>query len=232
MVDMDSVKRMTTLGGRLSFHQFTAEGAHAEALEGPYSKNVKGVDSVSPYANLLLTQGQYDRLLKRANEFLDACEEQYKKNGEKADQALKPDLVKLLRDELENMTGMLNTPFKKPSEKTLELMPDCAMVVKILGFKGKDIELEAKVEDESQLAVPDPDRIKYPVVLELDKTNREFYNGCWVVAKKLKFYRYMNGKNPGFSLGFEAIVLTDDDAPFSGGAPVDDDDVFAEAAIR
>ena len=232
MVDVNAARQMKALGGRLSFNNLTAQGAYEEALAGPFAANVKDVASTSPYANLLLTQTQFDKVMtKITDEFLPMCEEQYKREGEKAPNALSPAQVKQLLNELQSLDGLLNTPFKKPSDKTLELMPDCVASIKLIGSKGKDFTVEAIVKSEDELDPADPDVLQFPVVKPINLTTHSLYNGCWVVAKGMQFYRYFNGgpKKPGFSLGCSQLVFSRDDSPFAGGAVVEDDDVFLEA---
>lgn len=226
MVDINTARQLETLGGRLSFHNLTAAAAFEEASTSPFP--TKDVASTSPYANLLLTQAQYEKVMKKIlDEFFPMCLEQYR-ISDKEKHALSQAQIDQLTRELETLDGLLNTPFKKPSEKTLELMPDCAASIKLIGSKGVDFKVDAIVKDEAGLKVPDPDRIKYPVIVPIEQSVHQLYNGCWVIAKGLTFYRYFNGgpKKPGFSAGCGSLVFSRDDTPFAGGPAVDDDAVF------
>jgi hypothetical protein len=227
MTDQNTPKEMKAIKGRLSFNKLTALEAYEEAITGPFAANVKTIGDAAPYATLLLTQTQYDRIMaKIVDEFLPFCAAQYK-ISDKEKNALSPADIKGLTAQLEAGTGPYNTPFKQPSDKTLELMPDCVASIKLIGQKGKDFDVQAIVKKDDELAVPDPDRIIPPaVVLPIGETKHQLYNGCWVIAP-LRFYSYKNGKNPGFSAGGGSLVFSRDDAPFSGGGAIDSDSIFA-----
>lgn len=227
MVDQNTPKEMKAIKGRLSFNKLTALEAYAEASTGPFAANVKTVADAAPYATLLLTQVQYDRIMKKiVDEFFPFCAAQYK-ISDKEKNALSPADIKALTAQLETGSGPYNTPFKQPSDKTLELMPDCVASIKLIGQKGGDFDVQAIVKSDDELAVPDPDRIIPPsVVLPITDTKHQLYNGCWVIAP-LRFYSYKNGKNPGFSAGGNNLVFSRNDTAFSGGGNLDDESIFA-----
>lgn len=225
MVDQASPKRMEAIKGRLSFNKLTAVEAYAEASTGPFAANVKTVADAKPYATVLLTQSQYERVLAKVmDEFFPYCAAQYKISDKEKD-ALSPAEIKSLVQQIENGSGPYNTPFKAPSDKTLELMPDCAVMMKLIGKAGSDYEVHAIVNDQSELAVPDPDLLK-KTVMPINETKHALYNGCWVISP-VNLYGYKNGKNPGFSAGSNFLVFSKNDTAFSGGGKLDSDSIFA-----
>lgn len=228
MVDFNEARTVPTLPGRLSFHRLTAVEAFEEAKKGPFP--VADVSAAAPYANLLLTQGHYERLLKQVYDvYFPAAIELYKQD-EKAKGSLSQAQVDQLKQELETLSGLLVTPFKAPSEKTLDLFPDCAASVKVLGTKGTDMDVKAIITKQDEVADEEVDLIVTGrTIVPIEKTKKKLYSGCWVVAKGLRFFAYNTGgpKKPGFSLGGNELVFARDDASFSGGIVVSDDDIFA-----
>ena len=215
-----------TVYGRLSFPSWTPAEAYALSLKGSYP-DASEAESV-PHFNLVLDQAQFDKVKKHAEEvFLPYCAEQTKA-GEKKD-ALKPGEVKQLIDtingDLDAQT--LNTPFKVVSEKTADLVPDGVAVVKAMGSRGTAIQQFAIVNDEDELAVPDPDILSFPLVKPINETNHTMYPGCYVSAT-LNLYAYRNGKHPGFSAGANAAVFKMDGESFSGGTAIDFDEIFVD----
>jgi hypothetical protein len=218
-------EKQITLGGRLSFPQFTAKEAYDNSQKGSYP--AADVASAAPNFMLLLNDTQWTKFKKHALEvFLPYCEEQFKK-GEKRDALSPADVKKLVvaLEDIENAT--VNTPAKVVSEKTLELAPETAGAIKCIGGKGTDIELKAIVNDESELSVPDPDILTYPVIKPIGATTHQMYAGCNVAAT-LNLYSYMNGKNPGFSAGVSVAVFKSDNERFGGSVGVDLDEIFMD----
>ena len=226
MVDLNTPRQMKAIRGRLSFNKLTAAEAYEEAITGPFAANAKSVADVKPYANLLLTQTQYERVLaKITDEFFPMCAEQYK-IGDKEKYALSPADIKGLLQQIEDGSGPYNTPFKLPSDRTLELMPDCVITMKLLGNAGGNFNVEAIVKDEKELAIPDPDRISFKnLILPIEDTKHKLYRGCWVIAP-FQLYTYRNGKNPGFSAGGSDLVFSRNDTEFGGGVPIDAESIF------
>ena len=138
--------------------------------------------------------------------------------------------MKLLTDQINepDFDGMFNTPFKPVHEKTALLAPEGAATVKIVGNKGQNIDLKAIVNEESELAVPDPDIIKFPIIKPVGQTNHELYPGCYV-ATTINLYAYHNDpKRPGFSAGGTVAIFKADGDRFGGGVSVDEDAIFAD----
>lgn len=219
--------KRVTIYGRLSFPTFTAQQAYERSLKGQYP--AKDVGSANPDFQLVLTDAQWEKFLRHAVDvFLPYCEEQHKA-GQKRD-ALEPKEVKLLKAQIQGDldSQTLNTPAKPVKDEMLALVPDAVAIVKAIGPKGGNIQQKAIVNSESELAVPDPDLLAYPVVKGIQETNHELYPGCYATAT-LDLYAYRNGKNPGFSAGVSTVVFKADADRFGGGGPdVDLDEIFAD----
>lgn len=215
-----------TFYGRLSYPTFTAQEAYDRSLKGSYP--AKDVASAAPDFLLLVNDTQFKKVLDHCvNVFLPYCRAQHEA-GEKRD-ALEPKEVKQLLDSIQGDLAdqVFNSPFKLVSDKTAELAPEAVAAVKIIGPKGGDFELKAIVNDESELAVPDPDLLSFPVLKPLSATTHEIYPGC-VVAVTANLYAYKNGKLPGFSAGANVAVFRADADRFGGGAGVDTDEIFLD----
>jgi hypothetical protein len=217
-------QKTVTIYGRLSWPTWTAKEAYERSLKGQYP--AADIASASPDFNLLIEQSQLDKLMKHIEEeFLPYCIEQEKK-GEKRDK-LDAKEVKALLDPLKKdlASQTFNTPIKPVHEKTVDAAPECVATVKCIGAKGVDMELKAIVQDEDELAVPDPDILQFPVIKPLSATVHSMYPGCYVAAT-LNLYAYHNGKHPGFSAGVTTAVFKANGDRIGGGISVDEDDIF------
>lgn len=218
-------EKTVTVWGWISFPEFTAQGAYTQSQKGDYP--AADVASASPNFLLLLNDTQAEKFRKHVEDtFLPYCEAQSKK-GEKKD-ALTTAEVKLLLTAIDDpANAVVNTPYKVISEKTAVLRPDAVAAVKCIGGKGTDIELKAIVNSESELAVPDPDILSFPVIKPLSATTHQIYAGCQVAAT-INLYAYKNGKNPGFSAGVSTAVFRADDDRFGGSVAVDESEIFMD----
>lgn len=222
---MPASPKNVTIYGRLSFPSFTAKEAFDLSQKGSYP--AADVASASPSFMLLVTDTQWAKFYKHATEvFLPYCADQHKK-GEKKD-ALDPKEVAALVACLDDLANAaLNTPAKVVHEKSQVLAPEAVATIKVIGGKGVDMELKAIVNDESELAVPDPDILSFPVVKPIHLTTHQMYPGA-LVAVTLNLYAYHNGKHPGFSAGSNTPVFKADAERFGGGVSVDEDDIFLD----
>lgn len=220
----DAPKRVT-IYGRLSFPTFTADEAFARSQRGSYP--AADVASAAPDFTLLLEQPQWEKFFKHATEvFLPYCAEQHKA-GEKRD-SLDAKEVKQLIAGLEDLPNQVfNSPAKPVHEKTAPLMPEAVAGIKCIGGKGTDITLQAVVNSEDELAVPDPDLIQFPVLKPISATVHQMYPGAYVAAT-LNLYSYHNGKHPGFSAGVNTAVFKADAERFGGSISVDTDEIFLD----
>lgn len=219
-------KRITVYG-RLSFPAFTAQEAFDRSQKGDYP--AKTVAEAKPDFQLLLEQGQFDKLMGHIeNTFLPYCETQHNA-GEKKDKLDSTETAALLKGLKGDLSKqVLNTPLKVVHEKTAPLAPEAVAAVKVIGNAGVNMELKAIVNDEDELAVPDPDLIFPPAkILPLDKTVHSLYPGCYVAAT-LNLYAYHNGKHAGFSAGGSVAVFKADGDRLGGGLAVDEDEIFAD----
>jgi hypothetical protein len=215
-----------TIYGRLSFPTWTAAEAYALSQKGNYP--AADVASAAPHFQLLVSATQWEKFLKHATEvFLPYCLEQSKK-GDKKDALDAKDVAALaagLEGDLADQP--YNTPAKPVHEKTAPLVPDAVAAIKCIGQKGTDIELKAIVNDESELSVPDPDLISFPVIKPIGATVHQMYPGAFVAAT-LNLYAYRNGKHPGFSAGVSTAVFKMDGDRIGGSVSVDEDAIFMD----
>lgn len=222
---MATSPKTVTINGRLSFPTFTAKEAFDRSQRGQYP--AKDLASAAPDFLLLVNDTQWKKFHKHVVDvFLPYCEAQYAK-GEKKD-ALDPKEAAALAAGLTDLaTQIYNTPAKVVSEKSALLVPDAVAAIKAIGPKGGDIELRAIVNDESELTVPDPDILSFPVVRPIGVTVHQLYAGC-VAAATLNLYAYHNGKHPGFSAGVAAAVFKLDADRFGGSVAIDEDEIFLD----
>lgn len=218
--------KTVTIYGRLSFPQWTAKEAYDQSQKGNYP--AADIASAAPNFQLLVEQAQFDKFMDHVeNVFFPYCIEQSDK-GEKKDVLDKSEVKKLLdglKGDLADQT--FNTPVKPIHEKTAPLAPEAVAAVKVIGSKGVDIELKAIVNNEDELAVPDPDRITWPAIVPIGQSIHSMYPGCYV-AVTLNLYAYHNGKHPGFSAGASTAVFKADGERFGGGTTVDEDEIFLD----
>lgn len=218
--------KVVTIYGRLSFPSFTAQEAYDLSQKGDYPAS--SVAEAAPSFQLLVEERMLNKLRDHMiNEFFPYCVEQSAKKEKK--DALTDKEVKLLVEQLNDpeFEGTFNIPFRPVHEKSAELAPEAAATVKLLGNKGVDTELMAIVNDESELAVPDPDILKFPVIKPIHQTVHSMYPGA-IVAVTVNLYAYHNGKNPGCSAGASTAVFKADAERFGGGTAVDEDEIFMD----
>lgn len=215
-----------TIYGRLSFPNFNYAQAVARNAKSTYAKDAA---DVAPDFNLLVEQTQLDKLVAHVtNVFLPHCLDQSVK-GEKRNALDKGQFDKLMKvvaaADWETQPPYL--AIKAIGEKTAALAPECVANIKIVGNKGVDIECKAIVNDESELVVPDPDLLKFPVIKPIGQTVHSMYGGCYVAAT-LNLYSFVSGKLPGFSASAGVAVFKADGDRFGGGVTVDEDEIFLD----
>lgn len=227
MVDTKTKQPTTvTIYGRLSFPNFNYQQAVARNQKSQYPKDAA---DVTPDFNLLVEQSQLDKLvLFVENEFLPFCLAQHQANEKRnaLEQSHVDKLLKVLAAaDWETQPPYL--PIKMVPAKTAELAPEAVASIKVVGNKGVDIELKAIVNDESELLVPDPDILKFPVIKPIGQTVHQMYGGCYVAAT-LNLYSFISGKLPGFSASASVAVFKADGERFGGGTAVDEDEIFLD----
>ncbi len=216
-----------TIYGRLSFPTWTAQAAYDLSQKGKFPASSPA--EAAPHFQLLVEDAQFNKLVDHVrNEFMPYSVEQ-EKQGEKRD-SLDQGEWDLLMDQIDKKNfakGVYNTPFKAIHEKTAPLAPEAVAAVKVTGTKGVDFDLKAVVNEESELAVPDPDLLKFPVIRPIHVTVHDMYPGAYVAAT-LNLYAYRNGKLPGFSAGASTAVFKADGERIGGGVGIDEDEIFLD----
>ena len=214
-----------TVYGRLSFPVLTYKEALARNATSPTPRKD---EQVTPEFLLALEQGQFDKYLAFVkDEFLPYCIEQHKA-GEKRN-ALSPkevgQILNVIDGDLEIQPPYVS--LKPVSDKTLALAPATVGVLKVVGQRGRDLDLQAIVRDEDELVVPDPDLLKFPALRPLHKTKHDLYPGCYASAT-LNLYAFLSGKTPGFSSSASVLVFRQDADRFGGGVAVDMEELFSD----
>ena len=215
-----------TIYGRLSFPVFTHAEAVTRNATSPYP--IADASKVAPGFNLLLEQPQLDKFVNFVtNDFLPYCAQQHAA-GEKKD-ALDPrDVTRILKifpNDLGSQPPYV--PLKEVSEKSLELMPSALASLKVSGRQGQDLTQMAIVNDESELLVPDPDLITFPVIKPISQTVHDLYAGCYAAAT-LNLYAYKSGALPGFSASAGTLVFKAGADRFGGGIEIDEAAMFLD----
>ena len=225
----DKNPKQITIKGRLSFPRFT----HKEAVAANDKSKFKKADpnEVSTEFNLLVEQDQLDKLKTHILDVMIPYIENQVANKEKRD-ALNPKLIQKIKDKIaaEDWDGSPFLPMKVVSEKNAEVAPEAAASIKITGPKGADITLKARVEDESQLVIPDPDILTWPTIVPLDKSVFQMYAGAYVAATLNLFAFESSSTINGISAGANTAVYLGnlEGARFGGGTDVDEDDIFMD----
>ncbi len=218
--------KTVTIYGRLSFPNFTMAQALARNTKSNFAKPEA---DVAPDFNLLVEQAQLDKLVRHVlSEFLPYCVEQESK-GEKRDALSQKDADRIATL-MQGGDWESQPPYiciKPVPEKTAALAPEAVASIKVVGNKGQDIELKAIVNDESELSVPDPDQIAFPVIKPIKQTTHSMYGGCYVAAT-LNLYAFISGKLPGFSASASTAVFKADGESFGGGVSIDEDEIFLD----
>lgn len=216
-----------TIYGRLSFPTFDYQMAVKKNATSDFPK--ADVADVTPDFNLLVEGPQLEKLKTHLlTEFLPYCEAQHAK-GDKRDALDKAQVAKLVKL-IESEDWESQPPYiciKPVPKKTAELAPEALASIKVLGNKGTDILQQAIVQDESELSVPDPDRVNYPAILPIGQTVHSLYGGCYAAAT-LNLYAFVSGKLPGFSAAASVCVFKADGDRFGGGVTVDEDEMFLD----
>jgi hypothetical protein len=215
-----------TIYGRLSFPTFDYAQAVKKNATSDFPKDAA---DVTPDFNLLVERPQLDKLKTHVLDvFLPYCVEQSNK-GEKRDALTQKDADKIRKlieaEDWESQPPYM--PFKPVAEKTAVLAPEALASIKIVGNKGTDVEQKAIVNDESELAVPDPDIVSFPIIRPIGQTVHSMYGGCYVAAT-LNLYAYISGKLPGFSAAASVAVFKADGDRFGGGVAIDEDEMFMD----
>lgn len=218
--------KTVTIRGRLSFPNFTMQGALARNAT---SKFAKDADKVTPDFNLLVEPAHLQKLKDHlVNEFLPYCLEQHNA-GEKKDALTDVEVKKLLKvlDAEDWDTQPPYIPIKPVPEKTQALAPEAVANVKVSGNRGSDITLMARVNSEDEILNPDGSQISFPCIMPVGQTVHEMYGGAYVAAT-LNLYSFVSGKLPGFSASASTCVFLENRDRFGGGVSIDEDEIFLD----
>lgn len=224
MATKEKSPQNVTVYGRLSFPNFTMAQALARNSTSQYKVTD---DKVKPDFNLLLEQAQFDKFVTHANDVFLPWTIQREADGEKKN-ALTAAEVKKIQKVFKDLTDQPPyIPLKPVNEKTAASAPEAVASLKVVGNVGSDMELRAIVEDETQLVVPDPDRVDWPAVYPIGNTVHQMYPGCYVVCT-LNLYAFKSGNLPGFSASASVPIFKADGERFGGGMSVDEDEIFMD----
>lgn len=219
-----------TVYGRLSYPTFSYAQAVINNAKSPTPASDPG--TVSPDFNLVMDPIQGQKFLDHVTDkFFPWCLEN-NVNGEKKNALDAKQIARLQKVIDETLAGDTDAqppyvPVKVISEKTAALAPDAIFSLKVKGNRGTDIVQKAIVNDESELSVPDPDILKFPVVKPLHQTVHQMQAGDYC-AVTINLYSYFNGKMPGFSASSGVIVFKAEGDKFSGGVTIDEDEIFMD----
>lgn len=217
--------KQITFYGRLSFPTWTAHEAYEKSLKSNFP--AKDAASAKPNFMLVVEQPQLDKVLNHIKDKFFPHIAELGKNGDKG--GLDPkDVAALLKQlEADDFDGPLNLPVKAVSDKTLALAPEAVAQIKLLGNAGVDIDIKAMVNGPDELDPADTDVISFPTIKPIGLTVHDVYPGA-LVAVTGNLYAYLNGKNPGFSIGASTAVFKADADRFGGGVAVDESEIFAD----
>lgn len=225
MAKKDIDPREVTIYGRLSYPTFTAQGAFELSQRGKHP--VASPAAAKPSFMLAVEADQLKKFRDHVENQFFPFIEQRAKEGEKSS-ALDAKQVALLKESIDaNGAGVCNTPWKEMNDKAQETFPEAVALLKFIGNAGVDLKQMAIVRDEDELAVPDPDILRFPVLLPINETVHTMYAGCYV-AVTCNLYAYMQGKLPGFSAGATTAVFKQDGDRIGGGVEVNEDEIFAD----
>lgn len=224
----ESNPKQITIYGRLSFPNFI----YAEAVKRNATSQFPKADpaEVTPDFNLLLEQAQLDKFKAHVTNVFLPYALKRASDGETKDmlsQKTADKIIKMLEsDDYEDQPPYI--PLKPVPAKTKDLAPEALVSMKINGNRGQDIELKAIVNEEAELAVPEPDLMSFPVVRPINRTVHSMYGGCYVAAT-LNLYAYeTSGASKGFSASAGVAVFKGEGERFGGGASVDESEIFLD----
>lgn len=229
--------KLVTIRGRVSFPKWT----HAEAVANALKSNIPQIadkarnspQDIAPEFTLLVEQEQLDKIRQHIDgPFLAYIEERIRKGETKdvlSDRALKKVRAMLQSGDWDDAPPHL--PIKKIDPKTQALAPECVAAVKVVGSKGRDIDLQATVWDESQLKVPDPDQLTWPTRKPIEQTIFDPYPGAYFVATLNLFAYEPSNSVYGISAGANVALYAGNvhGERFGGGVEVDEDAIFMDA---
>lgn len=228
----DAYKKLNIRGG-VTYSDFTYDQAlkSNERSDPKYKKS--DLTKVAPQVQLLLDKVQRDRVIAHLRDVYVPETIKRSAAGEKKDAFEKKYADKILAALEEWSTDVVadappHLPIKKVYPKTLVVAPWAMATLKFTGTKEKDLELLARVNDESELKVPDPNLLTFPVLQPIGRTVHDLYPGAWAYATLNLSGFFMTPGNYGISAYANTLVFLEDRDRLSGGAGLDEDDIFMD----
>jgi hypothetical protein len=230
-VSTDTKFKNVNVRGAITYSQFTMDQALAANERSQYKES--DLSKVAPVVQLLLDKINQDKVIAHIRDVY--LPETLKRHaaGEKRDVFEKKIVDKILKaleggeaDGWESAPPHL--PLKKVYHKTKDVAPWAVATLKITGSKGRDFEQLARVNDETELKVPDPDLLSYPVLRPIGATVHELYPGAWAYSTLNLSGYFANAGNFGISAYANQIVFLEDRDRLAGGTFLDEDDIFLD----
>ena len=230
MADATDFKKVNARGA-VTYSQFTMNQALAQNERSKFKK--KDLAEVAPEVQLLLDDTQLKKLVKHITDvFLPECVRRH--NAGEKKEVLDPKQAKKVEKALtsgpaENWAvAPPHLPIKPVYKKTLKVIQWPVGTLKITGTKGRDIEQLARVNGESELKVPDPDLLAFPVLRPINDTVHELYPGAWAYATLNLHAWEQSATNWGISAYANTVVFLEDRDRLGGGFGLDEEDVFMD----
>lgn len=216
-----------TIYGYLSWPKFN----YKEAVEWNQRSKFPNADvsKIRPEFHLLVKQAQLDKLVDHIKTVFLPFTETREKAGERGN-ALNAKQVAKLDAWLDAGDWEDQPPYMliKPIDpKTAEQVPDAVASIKISGLPGQDISQMAIVQDESELAVPDPDILKFPVLKGIQETVHQLQPGA-IAAATVNLYAFVTGNMPGVNGSASTAVFKEEGVRFGGSTDVDESEIFLD----
>lgn len=225
MATANDFKKFNVRGG-VTYSQFTMPQAIANNDRSNFPKTP---DKIAPTVQLLLDEQQYTKLAKHITDVYLPEAVRRQKAGEKRDafdQKTADKIARALADR--DFEGPPHLPVKAVYAKTLDVAPWAVATVKFAGSAGRDIEQLARVNDEDELKVPDPNLIQFPALKPIEATKHELYPGAWAYATLNLSGFVVSSSNYGISAYSNTVVFLEDRDRLAGGTFLDEDDVFMD----
>lgn len=224
------------VGGRLSYHNFTAQSAYDNAHRPdsklPPRQRPATVQDAKASMSILLNEAGYDIVKEYVLDNVIPWFRQQVDAGDPKVNVTSDDLDKLeqaVKDDNWEKGGGL--PFSPLNEKTQELAPASHTSMTLKAYRpGTDFRLEAFVSEEEQLiSKPFSKKGVFPI----EDTFMELYSGAYVKATVSFWIIEVNG-NVYLTANTNGVVFWKDGAAFVGGGSdvegmiADDDDLFMD----
>lgn len=213
--------------GAITYSQFTMAQAKANNERSSYPDPE---DRIAPSVQLLLDETQYERVRTHIIDVYLPEAVARAKAKEKKD-AIEQKYADRIKANLENreLEGPPYLLVKEVYAKSVEAVPWAVATLKFKGTAGRDIEKLARVNDESELRVPDPNALTFPTVRPIDETVHELYPGAWAYATLNLSGYFTSAGSYGISAYSNSVVFLENrDRLGGGGGVLDTEDIFLD----